>query len=172
MVTPLSDGGGGGVARAFAPFDAVFVSGLLVVTKFLACSAELLVEGFDAEDGAGVAFDTAAGLAGAALTLAGAGLATGLAGAFTGFAGAAFFTMGLLAIGLAAAFDTGLATAFLTAGLAAFFGTLAAGFFFAGTLRALCAAARATVLPRAGAFAAFALLPGFTLLFAIPKPIL
>jgi hypothetical protein len=165
MVTPLSDGGGG--LRGLLLLEAVLVSGLLVVTKFLVFSVAVLMDGFAFP---GLAADglCTTGLAAAALTTA-----AGLAAFLTGLAGTVFFSGSFFA----GAFErTGLEAGFVAAFFAAtvftgFFAT--AGFAFAtglaDALRAAPAAARATGFARAGAFAVFVRLPEFFLLFAIPK---
>jgi hypothetical protein len=186
MVTPLSDGGG---VRVLLLFDAVAASGLLVVTNFPTGSAALLVDGFAFAMLAAAGLTWATGLADAAfaggtcLTTAGfaedgfadddfAGAGFACTGFASFFAGSAFFGGGLFTVLLTTVFEAGFdvplftgvdfaATGFLTAGLA-----LAAG--LAEALRA----APATAFARTGAFVAFAWLPEFFLLFAIPKPIL
>ncbi|MEO5625829.1 MAG: hypothetical protein ABIQ70_07470 [Dokdonella sp.] len=176
-------------------FDAVAVSGLLIVTNFPTCSAALLVDGFAfaALTAAGLAWATglvgtafagdacltATGFAGgdfaggdfAGAAFAGAGLTTLLAG----LAGTAFFDGGCLAALLTAVFEPGFdAPALAAEDLPAtgFTGFFAAGLALAAGLAEVLRAAPATALARTGAFVAFAWLPEFFLLFAIPKPIL
>ncbi|HKE48754.1 MAG TPA: hypothetical protein VKB52_11865 [Rhodanobacteraceae bacterium] len=138
MVTPLSTAGA--TARALGPFEeggvAVMVAeDLLVLTDFPDCFSIVL-------DCTATGFDATTGFFVACVAALAAFVATGFAGAL--------FAAGLTAL------LTG-----LFAGLLAVFLTTAGGRFafaaaFAGALRALLAATRATGLARAGAFAFFA----------------